>query len=424
MNKLDFLVIAPTPFYANRGCHMRIRGEAEALQKKGRKVLILTYKEGENVPGLKIIRSPIGMGFGQGVAATWKNIPAGFFLFWSVLYETLYQRPKIIYGHLFEGAAIGIAVKYLAIFLSLFHYNPVLVLDAQGSLSEEMMSYGMVKNPVLLKLVQWLEKFILFFSDYVFASSVQCAESLKKVRPGSRPIVLYDGVSIFRKSISLESISKFREKNDKEKALSKISAYFSSPQISLIQEWIKNNNLILLYTGSYSFAKGFPAFAEKSLPELLKNPNIRFLFGGGKSASIPDLDKLISDNPDKIMSVSDLNLKNLPYFLLLGDIAIDCKPPKTSESSGKILNYMAMGLPVVCFDQKNNKLFLKEGGFFARDYAEFTEGIIKLSGNSNLIIEMGNKNLKRAWNEFTWDKTADKILETVLNHESRITNHE
>lgn len=103
---LDFLIIAPTPFYANRGCHMRIRGEAEALQKKGRSVLIVTYNEGGNIPGLDVIRSPIKIHFDKGVVASWKNIPAGFFLFWSVLYETIYRRPKYLYGHLFECAAI------------------------------------------------------------------------------------------------------------------------------------------------------------------------------------------------------------------------------------------------------------------------------------------------------------------------------
>jgi len=407
---LDFLIIAPTPFYANRGCHMRIRGEAEALQKKGRTILILTYKEGGNVPGLTIIRSLIGTGMKKGVAATWRNIPAGFFLFWNVLYETIYRRPKILYGHLFEGAAIGIVVKYIVIPLSLFRYSPFLVLDAQGGLVEEMVSYGMLrKETFLTTLFRWLEKFILFFPDQIFTSSIQCAESLRKISFQSSPISLPDGISLFQKGMSEKKVKKNR--GDKKKSLTEIS--FSAAENSLVERWIKENKTVLVYTGSYSPAKGFPDFIEKCLPELLNNDDIRFLFGGGSIASIFSLRDLIKNNPNKIISFPDLNLKNLLFFSLLGDIAVDCKPSQTSESSGKILNYMAAGLPVVCFNQKSNRFFLKKGGLYAKNYIEFRDNIIELAENPCLRKEMEDKNLKRAWNRFTWKQAAEKILDTI-----------
>jgi len=420
---LDFLVIAPTPFYANRGCHMRIRGEAEALRKKGRKILITTYKEGENVPEIKVIRSPFGVGsFGQGVAATWKNIPAGFFLFWSVLYETIYRRPTVLYGHLFEGVAIGIAVKYLAIPLSLFNYNPILVLDAQDSLAEKMASYRMIKkNSSLFNFFRWLERFILFFPDFIFASSVQGVRSLKEIRPRSNPLSLPDGISIFQKGITSVKIKKFGGSDGKSQALSRISSYFSLPQVSLIEKWIKDKNTVLLYTGSYSPAKGFPAFIEQCLPSLLKNKNLRFLFGGGDYTGIANLDKLIKANPDKIISLVDLNLKNLVFFSILGDIAIDCKPPQTSESSGKILNYMAVGLPIVCFDQENNKFFLAENGLYAKNYSALSKNILTLANDLARRAELGKANSERAWNKFTWDKTVEKMLE-CLARDPRLKN--
>jgi len=410
---LDFLMIAPTPFYANRGCHMRIRGEAEALQRKGKSVLVVTYKEGGDTNGLQIIRSPFGVGgFGRGVAASWKNIPAGIFLFWTVLYETVYRRPKYLYGHLFEGAAIGLVVKYLAIVLSLFSYKPVLILDAQDSLSAKMVGYGMLKeNSILLALFRLLEKFILFFPDHIFASSIQCAESLKSVRPHSNPTNLPDGISIFQKEFSLETVNGFRGAEGKEKALEKLK--LPPAESEKLEKWLADQNQILIYTGSYTDAKGFPNFVKKCLPYLLKNYNLRFLFGGGHSSDIIHLENLISANPGRIISHSDLNLNNLLYFSTLGDIAIDCKPPVTTESSGKILNYMAVGLPVVCFDQKNNAFTLKDGGLLAKDYSEFTGNIIKLANDPDLAKEMGEKNIKRAWSEFTWDKTAQKIIDTL-----------
>jgi glycosyltransferase involved in cell wall biosynthesis len=412
-NKLDFLIIAPTPFYANRGCHMRIRGEAEALLKKGKSLLILTYKEGENVSGLEIIRSSVGVGgFGQGVAASWKNIPAGFFLFWTVLYETVYRHPKYLYGHLFEGAAVGIVVKYLAVTLSLFAYKPILILDAQDSLSAKMVSYKMLsKDSIPLKFFRLIEKFVLFFPDFIFTSSVQGADSLKKISPRSNPINLPDGISIFSKELSLESVKNYRGDKGKEKAL--IKARLSPVDTELIKKWLAEKYLILLYTGSYAPAKGFPDFVKKCMPNLLKNYNLRFLFGGGQSNDISHLVDIIKGYPGIIITQADLNSNNLMYFSLLGDIAIDCKPPITSESSGKILNYMAVGLPVVCFNQINNHSTLKDGGLVSKDYSEFTKNILKLANDPDLAQEMGEKNLRRSWDEFTWDRNAQKILDTI-----------
>jgi len=409
---LDFLVIAPTPFYANRGCHMRIRGEAEALQKKGKSLVIITYNEGENVNGLETIRAPFGFGFGSGLATSWKNLPAGFFLFWTVLYETIYRRPKVIYGHLFEGAAIGIVVKYLAILISLFSYRPLLVMDTQGDLVEEMRSYGMYKRGSWLEAIfRFWDKFILFFPNHIFASSILCVESLKRVRSKSHPVNLPDGISIFQKDFSLEVVNRFRGAKGKEKALAKLN--LPPVEADLIKKWLADQNQILVYTGSYADAKGFPDFVKKCMPYLLKNYNLRFLFGGGRSRDIIHLENLITANPSSIISHSDLNLDNLLYFNVLGDITIDCKPPSTSESSGKMLNYMAVGLPVVCFNQKNNRFALKDGGLFARDYAEFTQNILKLANDPDQADKMGEKNLERAWSEFTWDKAAQKIIDTL-----------
>lgn len=413
--KLDFLIIAPTPFYAHRGCHMRIRGEAEALKRKGRSLVILTYPQGENVEGLDIVRSPVQFGnYGKGVSATWKNIPAGLVLFWFVLREVVYRHPKVIYGHLFEGAAIGIVVKYLAIFLSLFSYFPILVLDAQDSLSDKMVSYGMYKQKSwLFTIFRLIEKNILLFPNYIFTSSLQGGEALKKIYPHINPITVPDGISIFHDEFSLEYVNNFKKNDGKQKALSIISSSFLASQYALIKEWIKNQNPIVVYGGSYSSGKGFPDFVKNILPELLKNKGTCFLFGGGKVSEVESLQKLIEKNPERVVCLTDLNLKNLLHFYLIGDIAVDCKPPRTTESSGKILNYMAAGLPVVCYNQANNQYFLNDGGRYASNDAEFKEEVNELCAYPKLCVKMGKHNLERAWTKLNWDNSAEIILKTI-----------
>src|SRR5436305_543957 len=50
------LMIAPTPFYTDRGCHVRIAGEARALRRLGHEVTVCTYHNGRDLADLDIRR--------------------------------------------------------------------------------------------------------------------------------------------------------------------------------------------------------------------------------------------------------------------------------------------------------------------------------------------------------------------------------
>ena len=44
---LDILVVAPTPYFADRGCHVRIHLQVSALRRRGHRVTVLTYHGGD-----------------------------------------------------------------------------------------------------------------------------------------------------------------------------------------------------------------------------------------------------------------------------------------------------------------------------------------------------------------------------------------
>ena len=103
---MRILIIAPTPFFADRGCHVRILEEARALMALGRQVTICTYHNGRDINGIdarRIVKIP-----------------------W---YSKLSAGPSfhMIYldAHLHEGALIGKIVSLL--------FRVPLVADHQGS---------------------------------------------------------------------------------------------------------------------------------------------------------------------------------------------------------------------------------------------------------------------------------------------------
>ena len=54
---MRILSLAPTSFFNDYGCHVRILEEARALQRLGHTVTVLTYFKGNDVPGVPVIRT-------------------------------------------------------------------------------------------------------------------------------------------------------------------------------------------------------------------------------------------------------------------------------------------------------------------------------------------------------------------------------
>ena len=50
-------MVAPTSFFADYGCHVRILEEARVLQRRGHEVTIVTYHTGRNLPDMDIRRT-------------------------------------------------------------------------------------------------------------------------------------------------------------------------------------------------------------------------------------------------------------------------------------------------------------------------------------------------------------------------------
>ena len=49
-------MIAPTPFFADRGCHVKILEEIKTLSKRNIKITLVTYHIGRDIEGIDIHR--------------------------------------------------------------------------------------------------------------------------------------------------------------------------------------------------------------------------------------------------------------------------------------------------------------------------------------------------------------------------------
>ena len=81
---MKILHIAPTPFFADRGCHIRILGEIKHLQSLGHAVVLATYHIGQDINNLdihRIINIPWYKKFEAG--GSWHKLYLDIFLLWT-----------------------------------------------------------------------------------------------------------------------------------------------------------------------------------------------------------------------------------------------------------------------------------------------------------------------------------------------------
>lgn len=383
---MKILVVAPTPFFSDRGTHIRILEEALALEKLGHQITIATYHIGKDIS--KEIETKIDVRRIRRLLFWYKKLEAGpdwqkiildLMLIKKVLFLARTQKPDIIHGHLHEGVLIGFLVQRI-----LFWRKIKLVADFHGSLTGEMVSHGYLKKG-LKWFFQIVEKFINGLGDWAVVSSWENLATIKDARKNKESVeVMLDGTN-------LDSFNLKQDKNELRKELE-----------------IPIDKFVVVYSGGLVPNKGIDYLFRAIKLTVKENPNVFFLIGG-----FPDhyAMQFVKDNALEkfVRVVSPLNYFDLPGFNCVADVAVDPKNSDTNQASGKMLNYMSAGLPVVCFDKDNNHNYLGDGGYFCSPSAEgIAQGILYLVKNPQEARAKGASNKQRAAS-FSWKNSAQKI---------------
>lgn len=392
---MKILVIAPTPFFADRGTHIRILEEALALEKLGHKITIATYHIGRDISDK--VETKIDVRRVHRLLFWYKKLEAGpdwqkiildLMLIRKAFFLARTQKPDIIHGHLHEGVLIGWIVQKL-----LFWRKMGLVSDFHGSLTGEMVSHGYLKRG-LKGIFQKVENFIDRLGDGAIASSWEGAENVQKSRADRKVEVVLDGTNM----------DSFVVKKSK----AGLRAGLKVPE----------GKLVVGYAGGLVLNKGIDYLFGAIRNVLKKRPDVFFLIGGFPAHPV---EKFIRENrlENDLRLVSPLDYFKLPEFLLACDLAVDPKASDTLQASGKMLNYMAAGLPIVCFDKPNNRKYLGEGGYFCPEMSAegIADGILQAIENGEGAKDKGEMNRKKAA-EFSWARSAekiDRIYETIYN---------
>jgi len=382
--KLKIFMIAPTSFFADRGCHTRILEEAKALQRLGHEVVIYTYHNGRDIKGIRtkrIINIPWYNKLNAG--PSWHKIYLDILLFFKSYFGVLKEKPNLMYVHLQEGALIG---GWINKFLT---KKIPLIADLQDILIHELKEYNFIKEKTLRYLFfNWLEKSILRLPNFILTSSLSCKKMIIKEYNFSKQKIdtLMQGVdtNLFRPSYN---VSKFRKK-------------LNLPQ--------KN---VVLYMGLLNYNQGVDVLF-KAIPKVLKKITDAHFFIIG----YPNIEKYMKIAKEKKFYKNITFQDKTPYheigkYVALANIGVSAKIGD-SESNDKVLAYMATGLPCAVSDVGINKELLQDLGFFSRitDPDSLADAIIKALKCKDKGL--GKKSRERVKKLYSWDSRGKQIINT------------
>lgn len=357
---MRILTIAATPFFSDRGCHMRIHNGAKYLQKFGAQVKIGTYFSGERPSGLDVEkikkvewykRTSPGFSWGK----FWLDIKL------IILCRRMIRnfRPDIIHAHMYEGLGVGYVAKRLA-----FKNIPI-VIDLQADLDEEFRNYNR-ENYVARRIFVWLSRRLINRCDWLVLSSENIRPQMEKLyRHKDRISIIRDGIDLdlFRNIPKLTEIE--RRKTEEIKA------------------W-KGDKKLLVYVGGLSDNKGVGELLEGFKSFASRIGGWKLLVGGFGSDEEKYKEFVKRNNlKEAVYFAGKVKYFSLPSYLALADAAIDPKNG-SSEASGKLANLMAAELPIICFENDFNRSRVGEKGFYLQALSELGEVLLKI-GTSEKI---------------------------------------
>lgn len=375
-------MLAPTPFFADRGCHVRIYEEARAVQSLGNTVEIVTYHIGRDLPGITTHRIPQIPWYSKLEAGpSWHKPYLDVLLFFKALSVARRLKPDLIHAHLHEGAFIGILLKKILRIPLLF--------DCQGSLTGEITDHGFIgKGSFAAAVFGRIESFINKSADTIITSSTPAAIELVKSWgvPQNSVTAVTDGVNT-------------DEFFPSDKAAAR--------KILNLPEHVP----VAAFLGLFNRYQGVDLLLE--VISLLKTRGIRthFLLMG-----FPD-DKYRQLAVDKgiekmITFTGKVDYAQAPLFLSAADVALSPKISLT-EANGKLLNYMACGLPSLVFETPVNREILGDTGTYASfaDPVDFADKLEALLNDAERCAELGQHSREKAVREHSWKTRGERLLQ-------------
>lgn len=384
------LVVAPQPFYEDRGTPIAIRQVLQALGELGRPVDLVTFPIGKDisVPGLRIFRS--GNPFG------YLSIPIGFSLRKLILdlplTATLGRRmasERYACIHAVEEAAFPAAM------LARRHGIPLLY-DMQSSLAEQLMRFAPLSVPPARNILNGMERWLLDRSSLV-VTSAGLAERVRRSAPNTLV---------------------------REWHFPSAPANSSEAEVRALRErlGLTRPGPVVLYSGTFEAYQGLPELIAAIPLVHARIPDATFVFVGADRAN----GLLTRGNTPSLIASGALRVIErqprieMAAFLALADVLVS---PRAYGGNLplKVFDYLAAGRPIVATDIPTHRTVLAEDRavLVAPRTDAIADGIVAVLDNLPRAMRLAAAARRYAETHLGWSRFVD----SVESHYAEVARH-
>ncbi|MEK6751996.1 MAG: glycosyltransferase family 4 protein [Chloroflexota bacterium] len=380
--------------------HTRHFEMAKFLQTRGHELVIvasdLNYQTGkrtvehsgiyaeQNFDGVRVLRSYIYPALHR--SYFWRIIS-----FFSFMFSSVWTALQVRDTDLIMGTTPPIFQAVSAWFVALVRRKPFL-LEVRDLWPEFGVSMGVLKNPVIIALARWLEKFLYARATHILVNSPAYRDyMIAKGVPESKVTYIAYGtdVDMFNPSIDGSSIRKELNLEDK---------------------------FVVLYAGALGQANDIDTIL-RAAKRLNDNSQIRFvLFGDGKERARLEAESARMGLHNVIFAGTRPK-KDMPLIVASADVCLAILqdiPMFRTTYPNKVFDYMAAGrATVLVIDGVSRELIeSSNGGVYVQpnDDAALAQSILALSNDPARVKQMGAD--ARAYLVKHLDR-RDKLSETL-----------
>lgn len=387
------LIVAPQPFYEDRGTPIALRQVLEALSGLGYRVDLLTFPVGQDVdlPGLRIFRVPNLFRL--------KRVPIGLSiqklildLFLVVALFRRLRREPYTCVHAVEESA------FPALVFSRRHGIPLLY-DMQSSLPEQLYQHAAFRNPPVRWIVERLERWLLARADLV-VSSAGLAERARRIAPDTT-------VREWRFSGSVAT-------------LDPVEADAIRARLDL-----EAGQPVVLYSGTFEEYQGLNELLGAIPIVRAEHPRVVFVLVGANSAAELSGNGATARLRDSgsLQVIGRQPRSALAGYHAVADVLVS---PRIYGANLplKIFSYLAAGRPIVATDLPSHRTVLSEDrAVLVSPSAEaIAQGIIELLDDPKRAARLGEA-ARRYANEYldwpTFVRGVSDLYDEVQEHAER-----
>ena len=372
------LLVAPQPFYEDRGTPIAIRHVLQALTQLSYRVDVLTYPVGRSIeiPGVRYFRAanpfgvrrvPIGLSLAK-LTLDVTLVPALARRLSTGCYRCVHAVEEAAFPAVVLGRRAGVPVIY----------------DMQSSLPEQLGQWAALRGRAAQRLLSRLERWLLTHADSV-VSSAGLAERVRSLAPGIRA-----------REWHFPSSPHAPAGHDVRALRAALAIPRDSP--------------VILYSGTFAQYQGVPDLLA-AIPRVCDwVPEAVFVLVGADDEALRSLGRTRLNGALRV--VRRQPRETLPAYLALADILVSPRMHGANLPL-KVFDYLATGKPILATDIVAHRCVLDEHRalLVPPGPEHLAHGILELLKNAELAARLGAAGRAYLTERFGWSAFVQSVAE-------------